>query len=109
MPESGAKAPRPRERTLGGNGGGGGPMREARGSESDAELGVGERARFDLPFAFCRSRSLLLLPFDRRFESVAPSLADEHDAEGDLRQADWLCLASLLATADREGDRDLRR
>ena len=73
IPESEAKAPRPRELTLGGEGGGGGPMREAKGSESEAELVVGERARFDLPFACCLSKSLLFLPSDRLFEFVAPS------------------------------------
>ena len=71
MPESEANAPRPRERTLGGEGGGGGPIREAKGSESEAELGARERARFDLPFACCRSESLLSLPLDRLFEFVA--------------------------------------
>ena len=109
MPESEAKAPRPRERTLGGEGGGGGPMREAKGSESEAESGVGEGARFDLPFADCRFASLLSLPVDSLFRCAALSYADEDDAEGDLRREDWLCFASLLATADREGDRDLRR
>ena len=109
MPELEAKAPRPRDRTLGGEGGGGGPLREAKVSESEAESGFGERARFDPPFACCRSRSLLLLPADLLFKVVAPSSADEDDAEGDLRREDWLCFVSLLVTADREGDRDRRR
>ena len=62
MPELEAKVPRPRERTFGGEGGGGGPMREARGSESDAELGVGERMRFSLPLLGFEGGFLPFLP-----------------------------------------------
>ena len=67
MPELEAKVPRPRERTFGGEGGGGGPMREARGSESDAELGVGERMRFNLPFLGFEGGFLLFLPLASGF------------------------------------------
>lgn len=84
MPELEANVPRPRARTLGGEGGGGGPTMEAKGSESEAEFGVGDRARFVLPFGGLVPESLPLRPLDCFFETAITS--DEDDAERDLRR-----------------------
>ena len=104
MPELEAKVPRPRERTFGGEGGGGGPMREARGSESDAELGVGERMRFSLPFLGSEGESLPL-----GFRRGLASESESDEGEGDLRRRERRCLESLWALGDRDRDLDLRR
>lgn len=84
MPELDAKVPRPRARTLGGEGGGGGPMREAKGSESEAELGVEERGRFVLPFVDDGWETLPFLLLGGFFERV--TTAEEEDVERDLRR-----------------------
>ena len=75
--------PRPRERTLGGDGGGGGPTMEARGSESEAALGVGERARFVEPFVDLACEPLVAV--DALFGRLSISVEDEY-IEGDLRR-----------------------